>query len=197
VSIDLSLQISQADFGATIGISRQAVHELVARGVLARGATAGEWLLAYCERLREQAAGRSGGSGSTLDLAAERALLAREQRERIAIQNAQSRRELAPVWLITEALSRVSAQLVAILEMLPMQLRRRIPEMPIAALDLVRDEINRARTVAAAIEPDLADLQPRLDEFNRAFARNAADYRESLDDGNESGAAATPGKPPP
>jgi phage terminase Nu1 subunit (DNA packaging protein) len=53
--------------------------------------------VAYIRRLREQAAGRA--AVGDLDLAGERAALAKAQRERIEMQNAVTRGELAPVVL--------------------------------------------------------------------------------------------------
>jgi len=49
-----------------VGISQAAVAKHVAKGVLVHGATARAWLHSYCDRLREQAAGR--GSDEALDL---------------------------------------------------------------------------------------------------------------------------------
>lgn len=59
---DLAMPMTQARVGDLVGISQQPVSDLVRRTVLADGAGADEWLLAYCDHLREVAAGR-GGSG--------------------------------------------------------------------------------------------------------------------------------------
>ena len=52
-------KVSQVDFAAIVGVSKQAVSEHVKSGVLADGATLAEWLTAYCDRLRTEAAGRA------------------------------------------------------------------------------------------------------------------------------------------
>lgn len=122
--VDLSAQLKQAEFAAVVGISQPAVSDLLARRVLAEGATGAEWLLAYCKHLREVAAGRATGE-TGLDLAAERAKLAREQRERIAMQNAVTRGELAPRALLVEVLSRTAPRICGQLESIVPALRRR------------------------------------------------------------------------
>ena len=76
----LEQAIAQAEFAQMIGVSEARVSQLLSEGVLARGETALEWNVAYCERLRDQAAGRLGAEVGGLDLVQERAALAREQR---------------------------------------------------------------------------------------------------------------------
>lgn len=78
---------TQAEFGRLVGISQSAVSDLVRRDVLKPGATLGQWLLEYCGNLREVAAGRLASGG--LDLVAERAALAKAQRERIELEMAE------------------------------------------------------------------------------------------------------------
>ncbi|TQV85203.1 hypothetical protein FKG94_03160 [Exilibacterium tricleocarpae] len=51
----------QTRFAQFVGISQQAVSQLKDKGVLAEGGTYREWLLAYVERLRTEAAGRDQG----------------------------------------------------------------------------------------------------------------------------------------
>lgn len=84
--IDLDQQATQAAFGALVGIAQPSVSTLMTEGKLPATGTLGELLLAYCARLRDQAAGRM-GENTTLDLVQERAALAREQREGQAIKN--------------------------------------------------------------------------------------------------------------
>lgn len=60
MDIVLSDLAVQAKFADLVGISRQAVSKKVDDGTLPRGGTYADWLLAYVEKLRENAAGRSG-----------------------------------------------------------------------------------------------------------------------------------------
>ena len=78
----LDQPISQAEFAALIGVSEARVSQLFTEGMLTRGGTAHEQLLAYCERLRDQAAGRMGSDAGGLDLVQERAALARASARR-------------------------------------------------------------------------------------------------------------------
>lgn len=147
--IDLNGKITQAAFGEMVGVSQPAVSDLLSRGIIAADQPAREWLKAYCQHLREQAAGRAAAGG--LDLAAERAHLARVQRERIEMQNAVTRRELAPVTLMESVLAHVGRQIVGILEAIPVQLKRR-SSLGAEDLAFVSAEIVKARNLAAAIE---------------------------------------------
>lgn len=135
----------QAEFGALVGISQQAVSDLVSRGVLADGAPAGQWLLAYCHRLREQAAGRGASETGGLDLAQERAALARSQREGIEIKNAVLRGDYAAVQLLSEVLATASQAVAERFEHLPGELRKACPDMPPSAIDQVQTVIASAR----------------------------------------------------
>lgn len=117
----------------------------------------GGWVKAYCGHLREIAAGRL--AAGDLDLAAERARLAKEQADRIGLQNAVTRRELAPVVLIEEVLAKAGARVAGILDAIPGQVRRRMPEISASELDAIAGEIAKARNIAAALSLDdlLAD----------------------------------------
>lgn len=165
--IDLTQQVSQAAFGEVVGISQPAVSDLLARGVIAHGQTAGEWLKAYCANLREVAAGRLAGEG--YDLATERARLAREQADKIAMQNAQTRRELAPAYLIEEVLAKAGAKVAGILEAIPGQVRRRVPSLPASEIDAIEAEVVKARNIAAAISlDDLVATEDEIDDVELA-----------------------------
>jgi phage terminase Nu1 subunit (DNA packaging protein) len=59
----LDASATQAGFSELVGIKRQTVADWLEKGLLEKGGTYRDWLLAYCERLRTQAAGR-GMSGS-------------------------------------------------------------------------------------------------------------------------------------
>ena len=160
--IDLKGKVTQSAFGEMVGISQPAVSDLLSRGVITAGQPVGEWLKAYCHHLREQAAGRA--AAGELDLAGERAALAKAQRERIEMQNAVTRKQLAPVTVIEEVLARVGRQIVGILEAVPVHLKRR-SNLSAEDLDFVAREIVRARNLAAAIKiEDSADEEGAEDD---------------------------------
>jgi phage terminase Nu1 subunit (DNA packaging protein) len=137
--------VTQAEFALIVGVSEAKVSQLVADGVLDRGDTAHQWVVAYNLRLREVAAGRAGAEVGGLDLVQERAALAREQRMGIAIKNAVARKEFAPVSQLGEVLATASQAVSERFEQLPGMLKRACPDLPEAARDQLMTAITSAR----------------------------------------------------
>ncbi|KFB74349.1 MAG: Phage DNA packaging protein Nu1 [Candidatus Accumulibacter phosphatis] len=108
-----------------------------------------------------------------MDLATERALLARAQRERIDLANAVTRRELAPVILIEQVLARAGSKVAGILDGIPGMIKRRVDTLSGSDLALIAAEIARARNVAAAVSLD--DLEDEPAGGDRAAADETAD----------------------
>lgn len=158
--------ISQAEFAEMVGVSEARVSQLVSESIITRGDTAHGWLVAYCERLRDQAAGRAGSETGGLDLVQERAALAREQRMGQAIKNAVARKEYAPVGLLADVLGMASSAVVARFEQLEGSLRKACPDLPDEARDTLQQVIGSARNewirstanlVSESIDAMLAD----------------------------------------
>jgi len=107
--------------GELVGISERRVRELRDAGVIpdnGRGKYAlPDAVQAYCARLREQAAGRQGDDGES-GLVNERARLAKEQADRIEMENEVRRGELLIRGdvdaAVTSAFARVRSRLLAI-----------------------------------------------------------------------------------
>lgn len=57
--MDLNAPAKQTEFASLVGTSQQAVAKHVAGGLLERDASYAVWLIAYCEKLRTEAAGRA------------------------------------------------------------------------------------------------------------------------------------------
>lgn len=156
--------VTQKAFSELIGVSESAVSQMLSEGLLPRDATLREWCQTYCGRLREQAAGRA--AVGDIGLATERARLAREQADKIAMQNAVTRRELAPVHVIEQVFSRTGSRVAAILEALPGAIKRRVPALGADEIGLVQREIAQARNAIATmsiddiIAPDPVDAEP-------------------------------------
>jgi len=153
----LSEPLTQEQFGDLVGVSQQAISELLGRGILKAGQPAATWLRAYTKHLREQAAGR----GADGELARERARLAREQADRVAMDNAVNRRELAPIAVLELVLAKMAGDVGSVLQGLVPRLRRRV-ELPTEALRIFEDEVSKARNRAAALS--LADAEDEPDE---------------------------------
>jgi len=156
-TVDLEAPMTQAAFGELVGITQQAVSDLAARGVLPAGSIAAVWLLAYCERLREQAAGRLSTDGAGPDLAHERALLAKAQREGQEIKNEVARGTYAPIDLLADVLANTSQAIVDRLEQIPSELKRRCPDLPPAAFAAVMTCVSSARNEAVHRATRLVD----------------------------------------
>lgn len=152
----LDRTITQAQFAELVGVTQQAISALVGRGVLNAGDTAGQWLLHYCENLREQAAGRA--SMGDLDLVQERARLAKEQADKVAMANQIERKELAPVTVLEMIIAKVGRQIAATLEAIPVQLKRSSKTISAEDLQLITAEIVKARNLAASMELNLDEM---------------------------------------
>ena len=155
--MNLDSKATQQTFATLVGVTRSAIVAALSEGILAPGDTYRGWLLAYCKRLREMAAGRY--SASDLDLTEERARLARAQSERIEMENAVKRGELAPIDTLRDVLVPVVAQITAHLDAIPGKLKREAPHLTATDLEIVAREITRARNLAAETryEPNAQD----------------------------------------
>lgn len=166
--IDLDAPCLQSDFGVMVGISQQAVSTHASSGLLKPGAPLREWLLAYCDHLREQAAGRSG-----TELANQRALLAAAQRERIEMQNAITRKDHAPVQALQIILAQLGRRLGVQFSSIVPNLRQRVPDLPVRALEVVEEVVTEARNAAAEVTFEVED-EPLVGEFvNDGFGGNS------------------------
>ncbi|MHB1360406.1 MAG: terminase small subunit [Rhodocyclaceae bacterium] len=90
------------------------------------------------------------------DLVAERTRLAKEQADKMAMQNAVQRGELAPVALIEEVLTKAASKVAGILDAIPGMIRRRVPLLTADDIDRIAAEIAKARNRVAGMS--LADL---------------------------------------
>lgn len=141
----LDQSCSQADFAEMVGLSEARVSQLVADGVVPRNETAHNMLLAYCERLRDQAAGRAGAEVGGLDLVQERAALAREQRIAQEIKNKAARGEYAPVGLLAAVLGQASGAVADRFDQIERALRLKRPDIDDELMAAVLAVVTSAR----------------------------------------------------
>lgn len=139
----LDAPISQAEFAQIVGISEARVSTLISEGVLTKGDNAHSWLLGYCDRLRDMAAGRHSAGG--LDLVQERAALARSQREAQELKNAVARGEFAPIGLLADVLGEASSAVVDRMDQVEGDLRKACPDLPEDARVVVLRTLANAR----------------------------------------------------
>ncbi|HQS33416.1 MAG: hypothetical protein B7X59_07745 [Polaromonas sp. 39-63-203] len=164
--IDLSIEGTQEQLASLVGVSQPTISLLVTAGKLPPVGTLGELMLAYCYRLREQAAGRMGSEIGGLDLVQERAALAREQRLGIEMKNAVLRSEYAPIGLLSEVLATASQSVVERFEQLPGMLKKACPELPEAAREQVMAVLAAARNewVRATLELVVKRIEDEADD---------------------------------
>lgn len=137
--------ISQVEFAEMVGISEPRVSQLMSDGALSKGASAHELLLAYCERLREQAAARLGSDMEGLDVVQESAKLKRSQREAQDLKNQVSRGEFAPIGLLSDVLGLASSAVVDRFDQLEGALRKSCPGIDDDVLTTVLNVVTSAR----------------------------------------------------
>ncbi|WP_305908481.1 hypothetical protein Q9L42_010485 [Methylomarinum sp. Ch1-1] len=99
--------MSQQVFADAVGITQPVVSDLCRRQILNQGGTFGDWVRRYCGHLQSQADERA--ACGDLDLAFERAALARAHREKIEMQNDAKRREYGPIDELDAGVDRVLA----------------------------------------------------------------------------------------
>lgn len=141
---------SQAEIAQHLDLSDRSVRELLAEWGIDHGQlTLTEFRLRYIRKLREAAAGRA--TVGDIGLATERARLAREQADKIAMQNAISRRELGPVSLMQEVLAKAGSRAGKLLDTIPGEIRRREPGISAETLTIVAGIVAQARNSVAAL----------------------------------------------
>lgn len=146
---NLGREVTQSEFGKVVGIAQQTVSELLARGVLTAGGSVDDWVLDYCTHLREVGAARA--AAGDLDLATERARLAKEQADRLRMANQGRRRELAPAAMLEGILTRTGARVAMIFAPLPDAIARRVPQLEPDSIDAIRREVEKVRAIALGL----------------------------------------------
>lgn len=165
-----------------VGVSQQAISAMVKEGKLPfEGRLLGDVLVSYCERLREQAAGRLGDGGTGgLDLVQERAALAREQRIGQAMKNAIARGDYAPIGALADVLGMASSAVVDRIDQLDGSLRKACPDLPEDARATVLQVIASARnewirSTAKLVADEVQGMvDADEDEFEAEFKEGAA-----------------------
>jgi phage terminase Nu1 subunit (DNA packaging protein) len=147
--------LTQQEIAEHLDMSQQAVSQLLADlGIDWKAVSLDEVRVAYIRRLREIAAGRA--ALGDLDLATERARLAREQADKIAMQNAVTRGELTPTVVLEQVLASAASKIAGILDAIPGLVRRRVPLLQSGDIDMIAGEVAKARNTVAAMS--LVDL---------------------------------------
>lgn len=170
--IDHDAPATQSLVGGIVGVTQQAISAMMLEGKLPQSGTVGELVLAYCDRLREQAAGRMGEDGG-LDLVQERAALARSQRISQDMKNDIARGDYAPIGMLADVLGMASSAVVDRFDQLEGALRKACPTLPDDAKATVMQVIASARN-----------------EWIRSTAKLVSDAVDAMDDDDSDDASA-------
>jgi phage terminase Nu1 subunit (DNA packaging protein) len=167
------------DLAYALGISESMAHRLKKRGMPVHTIEDAErWRAKHLDATRTKqhrldgntgrkgagraAAGRTadaGGSdapagGTVSDLVAERTRLAKEQADKVAMENAVRRGELSPTILIEQVLSATAAKIAGTFDAIPGMVRRRCPDLSQEAIGIIQGEIAKARNMVASMSLD-------------------------------------------
>ena len=107
--------------------------------------------------------------GSEIDTEHERGRLTRAQADAKELDNAERRKELAPVDLLEWVLSKACSQISAVLETIPLNVKRRVPQLSANAIELIKKEIVRCQNIAASAEINLDEFAEEAEsEYSEA-----------------------------
>ena len=160
--------LTQKEISEHLDLSQAAVSQWLDRlGIDWKVSCLDEIRVAYIRSLREQAAGRA--ASGDLDLATERARLAKEQADKVAMQNAETRGELTRTVVLEQILTGAAAKIAGILDAIPGMVRRRVPGLSSGDIDMIGSEVAKARNTIAAMSLNdldvvLSDDHPSLFE---------------------------------
>lgn len=138
---------TQAGVAQVVGITQQNIAALAKVGVFEGAKTVREGVLRYCARQRAYASKNEGG------LSDERAKLAKAQRDRIEMENAARRGELAPITVLRDTLAAMATACVAHIDAVPGKARQRMPHLSARDLATLDALLKEARNAMAATRP--------------------------------------------
>ncbi|WP_158657985.1 hypothetical protein [Agarilytica rhodophyticola] len=102
----LNSHVNQSEFANIVGVSRQAIQKQSKKIGLDKALTLGEWLVLYCEHLRQEAAGR--GGDAAVGLSEQRAEESRQNTLAKMLDNMEKMGLLCPTEDVIEAFNGLS-----------------------------------------------------------------------------------------
>lgn len=137
-----------------LGLTRRWVVKLRKQDIISNPVTLDEarlQFLAYRERLTP-----AGSNEAAVDFNRERALLTKEQRIGHELKNAQLRKELAPLTVITGTLAIAATRVKAHFQTLPGEIKKKLPTVTATELLIIDRCITKCLNTIAAM-PDIRD----------------------------------------
>lgn len=150
---NIPMELKQAAIAALLGLSSRRISQLAEEGIAVRtGPGTFDAAVTIQNYVRHQA-GKAGNQAATLDLNAEKARLAKEQADQIALKNAVTRGEVLDAEAVAQTWESIVAEVRSAMLAVPGRLRRRAGSaLDAAAISLVDHEIREA--LSALAEPD-------------------------------------------
>ncbi len=162
---------TQQEVADRTDLSIRQVQRLIKSGVLPKPRGSGGYDLdacnhAYINYLRNMISPKKLGEDDDdegdldlLDLEQERAKNLQVDTRIKELKEQQIRRETAPIALIEWTLGKVGSQIGSILDGIPLKVKRRIPKLSAAEIEVIKREVVQAQNVAARIAVNLDEYE--------------------------------------
>ena len=138
-------QVRALELADWLGVSERAVADYAHRGIITRSGRGvfplKESVLAVCHHFREAASARGGG---TATLTAQRERIAREQADKLEMQNAATRRELLPAKLVADEWASILRLVRSRMLATPSRIQQQLGHLSAHDLDLIDRELRDA-----------------------------------------------------
>lgn len=93
-----------------------------------------------------------GSDADQLDLSRERAILAQEQTRKLKLENDLKEGHLVSTDLVTQTITQVGKRIIAILDSIPLNVKKRVPVLESKDVDFIRKEIAKCRNAIANLD---------------------------------------------
>ncbi len=147
---DIDIPGTQAKLAKVLALEAPSVSVMIGKGIIPSDGTLLAQVNAYCKHIRKKASGLYTDNGLTLTN--ERALLAREQAERIRMQNAIIKREYGPIAAVETTIADVMVRAANQLDAIPGKLK-------LANDKLTAEDLNQIARIIAEVRNQIADLE--------------------------------------
>jgi len=148
---------TQQQIANHLDLSDRRIRELIKEGILPAskgkgGLNIDACRMSYIRHLRGIASGQVQIDEDDLELNQERAKLAVQQERKLKRENDLAEQIIAPVSLLTKALEQVAAQMIPILDALPLRMKRNNPSLTGHDITLVKKSVAECRNIIADIK---------------------------------------------
>ena len=151
--------VNRKELGEILGVSGQTLSNWLKEGlpiVQDNGTNAGK-LYDTAQVIAWMVDRKTGGNGAGAIVAKdEDVLLTRERRRNLEMKNAILSREYAPIEVISTTVAKVAGQIAAVLDTLPLTMKRKLPDLSITDLEIVKREVVKCQNIASKAGEHLA-----------------------------------------